>query len=67
MSSRAVPQRKRASWRRVKYGETVQAPNEQTSNLRLSPEQVLQKRRDPVRRTGRFSLGGVDMGKGIVL
>ena len=67
MSSRAVPQRKRASWHRVKYGETIQVPNEQMSNLRLNLEQVLQKRHDPVRRTGRSRSGGVDTGKGIAL
>jgi len=44
----AAQERQRAPWVKVKYGETVAPPNDQTSNLHLSDEQVMKKRTEPV-------------------
>lgn len=44
----AAQERVRPPWVNVKYGETVAPPNEQTSNLNLTDEQVMQKRVQPI-------------------
>ena len=44
----AARERERAPWVKVKYGKTVAPPNDQTSNLHLSDEQVMKKRTEPV-------------------
>ena len=44
----AAQERVRAPWVKVKYGETVAPPNDQTSNLHLSDEHVMKKRTEPV-------------------
>ena len=41
-------EREKPVWVKVKYGETVAPPNDQTSNLHLSDEQVMKKRTEPV-------------------
>jgi len=46
----AAQERIRAPWIRagVKYGETVLPPNDQTSNLNLTNEQVMKSRNEPI-------------------
>ena len=44
----AAQERARAPWVKVKYGQTVAPPNEQTSNLHLSDEQVMKSRTEPI-------------------
>jgi hypothetical protein len=41
-------EREKPVWVKVKYGETVAPPNEQTSNLHLSDEQVMKSRTEPI-------------------
>ena len=55
----AARERERPKWVPIAHGKTVLPPNEQASNLKLTDEQVMQKRTEPIASTAPpLNLGG---------